>query len=146
MGYINKIKENDQLPSHFHYGNKSADNISDIVDVFADIFNSVNKNCTLKYMINLQINNDTNDLKYTDELEIGIDILMSSIAHLNNRSPVGPDMVDPTFDINCRNNLSYPLLYLYNMTLNKHVFHNSWKNCHLLVIRKTGNRTDINNY
>lgn len=94
--------------------------------------------------------NDFNNLEYKDELVSSMNLtedeILTAILKLNSNKGPGPDEMHPSFLINCANQISIPLLHIFNLSLNSGIFPQNWKYSFLTPIFKSGNRNDIQNY
>ncbi|XP_055854501.1 uncharacterized protein LOC129918156 [Episyrphus balteatus] len=72
--------------------------------------------------------------------------VLEILSSLNDDCSVGPDGVPPILLKNCRNSLSKPLTYLFELSIKSGKFPIIWKSSFLIPIFKKGDKTDIKNY
>ena len=80
------------------------------------------------------------------ELQISSNKLHLEINSLENKGNFGPDEIPPIFIKNCMQSLEEPLLRLFNSSLSRGVFPDSWKRNFVQPIFKFGDKHDIKNY
>ena len=138
------FKKNNSLPNNIFYNNMSYNNDNDIANVFADYFSSVYKSSSVYDRSSTIFDSSSFDLIKIDH--ITFDDVMSAIKKLKSSLSVGVDKI-PSFIVKgCADGLIYPLLILFNLSLNTKTFPDAWKQTKIIPILKKGIVNDCKNY
>ena len=142
--YVSYKKTNNGFPSTMHYTGTSSDDPKRICDSFADFYESV-------YAIPKGF--DVNDFDYIDQnvfniasLVITQDELLCELKQLDPNKGAGPDLIPALFLKQTAEQVSIPLLELFNDSLREGVFPTIWKSSFITSIFKSGDKSDIKNY
>lgn len=126
-----------------HYDGKIASSTLDIVNLFADHFQSVYEG---------EIS-DNNVPSYTYPNTIHLqnffitrESCLNKITSLDPNKSAGPDNIPPIFLKQCASAISGPLTTLFNHLLSSGHFPARWKSSYITPIFKKGDDTDIKNY
>lgn len=141
FNYVNTISKTRDYPSIMHYGDLSADNGSDIVNLFARKFGSVYTNLDLS---NTEITYSNND--NICSLVFSKDDVLNVITRLNLTSGPGPDNLHPLLISKCADYLVSKLVILYNLSIKTGKFPDCWKLSYIKPLLKKGDVSDVNNY
>ena len=84
----------------------------------------------------------------SSELEffISVDDVKKAIKSLENKNTTGPDGLSELFIKQCSDTIIFPLLLLFNKSLESCIFPKIWKKSSIIPVFKSGNKQDIKNY
>ena len=139
--YINDLNGNKNFPSSIYYNNEVADKDINIANLFAKKFGSVYKKLDLS---NTEIPFDI--VKNFNSLNITEDDIIEAINDLNLNISSGPDGISSKFIKECKYNLMYPLMKIFNFSLNSGCYPSTWKLSYVTPIYKNGDRSNVDNY
>ena len=139
--YISEINNKSGFPNVLHYNNETANNGSDIVNLFVKKFGNVYRNFNLNNTnIPFDFQNSFNQIVIYDN-----DVI-NAIKDLNINSSPGPDGIHPKFIKECMVGLVQPLVKIFNYSLSCGTFPNAWKSSYITPIYKSGDRSNVDNY
>lgn len=127
-------------------GKESVDNF-EISNMFADYFGSV----YIKSSNYLKPTFSSYDPNYCHGGAVGVDKIfhddiVCAITELKSSLTVGVDQV-PSFIIKgCSDSFIYPLLILFNLSINNKCFPDVWKQTKIIPVHKKGSISDCKNY
>lgn len=131
------------LPNEVCLNDSVANSGQDIVNLFADYFESVyamDDNQDLPLFI------DSDPSLNLGQISLSQIEVFNKIAKLNPRKGAGPDGIPPSFIINCNSNITPMLHFLFNKSLSEGLFPKIWKSSFITPIFKSGSRSDVKNY
>lgn len=144
--YVRSKLKSDSFPSKMYLDSSEGNNSESICNLFAAFFQEV-------YVTNSE---DERDIEYFDFFpefpndisvnQINIHDILNALNHLDIAKGSGPDGIPPTFLKTLATELSAPLFWLFNMSLESGVFPQVWKTSFLVPIFKSGKKSDIRNY
>lgn len=146
FNYVKTKLKSSSFPSTMSLDGKEADNSENICNLFANFFQETYTSFT---------DNDR-DFDYFSYLpqfstDIGVghinahDILMG-LENLDASKGPGPDGIPPVFMKKLATELTTPLFWLFNLSLQCGKFPLEWKKSFLVPIYKSGKKSDIRNY
>ena len=139
--YVNDLKKN-ELPSEMFFKDCGLKDNNEIINAFADYFQSTFK---------LSNSNEKNFVTKNNEFSISSfeitnsDILKSIKKLKGNQSP-GYNNIHPLFIKNCCNFVILPLKILFNQSIKTGTLPDIWKNGLIIPVFKNGDKTNIMNY
>lgn len=131
------------VPSTLSFNNKTATNLMDICELYADFFDDVYK-----------VDGDSSGNSWTDIKKI-VDIgnisvtgkqVYDCLSKVKLKKSIGPDMVPPIVLRNCASTLTAPLCMIFNESLSTGVFPSCWKESYITTLFKSGSRKNAVNY
>ncbi|GBO02460.1 hypothetical protein AVEN_180467-1 [Araneus ventricosus] len=142
--HFKKDKNNNLSPDKLYYNDKYFTNGIDIANASADYFCSVFKPSS-EYD-----SSDTVDFNgFGDSVEIDTityDDVVVDIKELKSTSTIGIDNIPPFIIKGCAEFLVYPLLALFNLSLETNTFPYAWKLTKIVPVFKKGNAEEFKNY
>ncbi|KAL0822801.1 hypothetical protein ABMA28_004807 [Loxostege sticticalis] len=144
------IKSNKQgansLPANLEYEGQSSDSGEKICELFASYFKSTflspSSNVAPKY----SNANASNHIHSIGDIEINADSLNNLLKSLDLTKGAGPDLIEPTFIVNCSRSLTRPLAILFKRSVTEGIVPALWKSAFITPIHKSGNKCLVNNY
>lgn len=134
--YKNKNKVNTCKMS---YNSVELNNSNEIVEGFASYFQSV-------FKVSSNLDNFSNETGCNNIFDISDNDIVDSIKQLKSSRSVGFDNV-PSFIIkSCYEFFIYPLLIIFNISMQTCTFPDKWKISKVCPIYKKGAKSDITNY
>jgi hypothetical protein len=117
------------------YNNKSSTDTGEIVNLFADFFQTVYSNS--KENIDYIKVKSLGETCYNCNI-LSLDEVFSGILSLENPSSTGPDGIPAQFLVPCVFGLCKPIHHLFNLSIGSGVVPELWKNSYLIPIHKSG--------
>lgn len=141
--FCNEKRGVNGIPSTVTHGDTSAGSGQEIVDMFANYFESV------------YIPDDQNFARILDPIDnpinlnnitISLQDVSTAIQKLNVKKGAGPDGIPPLFLVNCMSKLTPLLHFLFNKSLHEGILPPIWKQSSITPIFKSGSRSKVENY
>ena len=146
FNYVKTKLKSDNFPSEMHLDEKSGDNSEIICNLFATFFQDV-------YTTFSEEDRDREYFSFLPEFskdiqmtQIKVHDIMDTLKSLDVSKSAGPDGIPPVFLKSLSAELTIPLFWLFNMSLQSGVFPKTWKSSFLVPIFKSGKKSDIRNY
>lgn len=145
--FINSKKGHVSIPQTVNYCQQSSSDGVGICELFSKYFGSVlvRDDCSE--------NNLTSDCIGPFDLgsglaniEIKIEDILLKIKQLDSNKGSGPDGIPTSFIKMCGEELSIPLVILYNRSLRTGIFPIAWKTAHIIPVLKSGDKSNCENY
>lgn len=142
FNFVNERRKTKSFPSVMNFNAKTASNLKEIVNLYADFFGSVYtshcENVTLPTSINTSL--------FLPKLVFSeIDIRLS-LEKLPESLDRGSDEIPAIFLKQCAHSLAMPLCYIFNKSLEQSTFPTCWKISNIKPLFKSGSRSDVSNY
>lgn len=146
FNYVKTKLKSDNFPSIMHLDKNVGDSSEKICNLFAFFFQEI-------YTTFDDEDRDCNYFdflpEYTRDIEIShinVKDVMEGLNKLDVSKGSGPDGIPPLFMKSLAVELTTPLFWLFNMSLESGIFPKSWKSSYLVPIFKNGKKSDIRNY
>lgn len=129
------------------YNGASLDNGTAITTAFADYFSSVYENYTVEPSVESAVAGpclagvSCLTLPHVTQRDV-----QEAITKLKSKSTAGPDFLPQYLFKGCSELLVNPLTFLYNLSLNSHVFPEKWKITKITPIFKSGLKSHVTNH
>ena len=139
--YIHQRDRNSDLPNSMTFNSNSSQDMTEIVQYFADFFSSVycDDACDTNVFntpVTVSVNNC--DMEIMDVFNV--------INSLKDHLSEGPDNISVLLLKNCVYILSFILCKIFNMSLESGIFPDVWKISYITPLYKNGDRSEISNY
>ena len=144
--YVKSKLKSDNFPSRMHLDNNTSDNTQGISNLFATFFQEIYTTFTDEdrdYDFFTHFPDFSNDVSVN---QVSVSEILEVLQSLDASKGPGPDGIPPLFVKNLAVELTTPLFWLFNMSLESGSFPISWKKSFLVPIFKSGNRSDVRNY
>lgn len=140
--FVNAKRKDHGLPQQMYLNDEIGNNGYDIVNLFANHFQSVyvNENPTMDTVMEYSNSTDINSC------DITLECVLNKLSALDIRKSSGPDNIPPLLLKKCRFSLAQPLHYLFSSSLKSGLYPIIWKSSYITPILKTGDKADIKNY
>lgn len=146
---VKRLKVSDKNPSTMRLGDSEAVGGEAISEAFASYFKSVYEPCRLSSDELCRRALCSPTLPGMPCLSISClttsDVL-NALKGLKPKRSLGPDLIPPYILKGCAECFVKPLLYIFNLSINKSDFPVRWKKAKIIPIFKKGERDSINNY
>lgn len=140
--YAKLVSKSSTYPSVMHYADTTADTVGDIVELFADYFEST--------YFNDEESTDFNEIYRTErsfgELSVTMFDIERSINSLKWKGGCGPDGIAPFVVKMCVGAMVWPLWLLYQKSFDSGEIPEKLKQSRVVPVFKKGNRADVTNY
>lgn len=81
-----------------------------------------------------------------NSLSLTFEEIHNELSNQDVKKGPGPDLIPPSFLLNCAHELTLPLYLIFNKSLSQGTFPSAWKTSFLTPIFKNGDKGDIGNY
>ena len=146
FNYTKEKMKGCNFPTQMNLGQRVGKTKEEISNLFADYFQDV-------YTRFSDQDRDYDYFSYIAESssnilirQLSVQEIYNALTNLNASKGPGPDGIPPRFIKNLAQEFTKPLFWLFNMSLQSHVFPSVWKQSFLLPIYKSGKKSDIKNY
>ena len=146
FNYVKTNLKSNNFPSRMHFDDHVGQNSSEICNLFANFFQEV-------YTTHTETDRDRDYFAHFPEFSNNVFVhrlsdqeVRNALKSLDASKGPGPDKIAPVFLKNLADELTTPLLYLFNMSLGNGTFPERWKSSYLIPIFKSGAKSDIRNY
>lgn len=129
-------------PSKMHRGNITADTPNDIVELFANQFES-------SYVVDNEewsLNDIERPMQFETEINVTIDDIEMAIRSLKWKSGAGPDGLSPFIVKKCIDSMLWPIWMLYQKTFDHGCIPTELKLSRVVPVFKKGDKKDVSNY
>lgn len=146
FNYVKSKINSNNFPSKMTLDDKEGNNSEDICNLFATFFQETYTNFS-------DNDRDFGYFSYLPEIsrdvgvnQIHVQDITTGLNDLDATKGSGPDGIPPVFIKNLAVELTTPLFWLFNMSLESGEFPKEWKKSFLVPIYKSGKKSDIRNY
>lgn len=140
-----KYKENG-LPAVMTLGGTVASTNSEKCVLFARHFASVFRTPASPPASQEHLETVPSDLVDLDVFQITEDMLKRGTQKLKSSNAPGPDGIPPVVVKRCLNQISAPLLRIFNLSMSQYKFPEEWKRSVMFPVFKKGSKRSIENY
>lgn len=140
-----RLKHKPHSACHMTYNNSELKTNGEIAEAFRKYFSSVyTNNEDLGNLSDLDLYPNSTDIVRIHS--ISVSDIEDSVRKLKGSSSPGIDLIPPFIIKANIASLIYPLLILFNLSLNTSIFPELWKKSKIIPVFKKGKRSDIKNY
>jgi hypothetical protein len=146
FNYVKTKLKSDNFPSRMHLNSNVGDNAEEICSLFATYFQEI-------YTTFAEEDRDYEYFDFFPEFSRDISVnhvkvqdILDGLNKLDVSKGSGPDGIPPVFMKNLALELTTPLFWLFNMSLESGNFPKLWKSSYLVPIFKSGKKSEIRNY
>lgn len=146
--YIKNRKVTGDIPSRVTYGSLTADNPSDVCQLFSSFFKSVfEPSCVADSfdINNIPDNNHASDL-IIDSVSIPKELVLKELRTLDISKGSGVDNLPPIFLRSTALTIYEPVHFIFNLCLREGTFPTIWKAARIVPVYKSGSRCNVENY
>ena len=145
--FVNTKRREDGLPSSMFLLHKEASNCSSKCDLFAEHFTSIfNSECASPEAITGAMLHVPNDVLSSNTFIVSADEVAEAVSNLKMSFRPGPDGIPAVFLKKCHETLISPLLFIFNLSLQRQKFPCSWKSSFMFPVFKKGDKRNIEHY
>lgn len=142
--YLNSKRQSFGLPVNMFFNDATSSDESEICNMFASFFQSNFVSESIDSLLTFDDGIDTiSDIGSLVLTEKEVELELSG---LKANKKVAPDNVAPIFLKMCKTTLAYPLVKIFNLSLQKGEFLDTWKFSFVTPIYKSGSKQDVTNY
>jgi hypothetical protein len=142
--YVKLNRITSELPLHMTFNGSQTYRCEQILNCFADYFQSVYNNpVSNNNNTSLASAGQTVNVNITDITE---EEILDPLKALDSKSTNGPDRIPSLFLKDFAQEFSLPLFYIFNLALKSGTFPDSWKIAKIIIVFKKGDRGAIENY
>ena len=144
--YVKTKLKSDNFPSIMHLDENVGDNSERICNLFAKFFQEIYTTFSEEdrdHDYSAFYPNFSRDIGVN---QIHVQDIFQALNSLDASKGPGPDGIPPVFMKNLATELTAPLFWLFNMSLEYGCFPSKWKSSFLVPIFKSGRKSDIRNY
>ena len=139
--YVTSLSKKSSIPTCMHYGSKLSQSPSETAQLFNDYFYSVyNKNASYSLTDSVETNT------IPSYINMSISDVWTSLTSLDPSKAHRIDNLNPKVLKYCATSLSEPIHHLFCQSINHGQLPLEWKIHHIILIFKSGNRSQVNNY
>nr|BAK26811.1 putative reverse transcriptase [Culex quinquefasciatus] len=146
FNYVKSKSKSSNFPSQMQLDENVGSNSKEICNLFSKFFKEV-------YTSFSEEDRDRDYFSYIPEFPNDVSVnslseteVRQALKDLDSSKGPGPDGIAPAFLKNLAEELTFPLHYLFNMSINNGKFPQTWKKSFLVPIFKSGPKSDIRNY
>ena len=145
--FVNSKRKEIGLPSAMFLSNCPASNEREKCSLFAAQFKRVFSNVVASATQVVEASNAVprNAISFAMPL-INEDTITAGLRKLKTSYSVGPDGIPSSVLKRCSDVLCYPIVKLFNLSVQQGIFPEQWKYSYLFPIHKKGDKRDISNY
>lgn len=141
--YINSLKKDSGIPKNMEYKHKIKLTSKEIVDSFAEHFESCYEDYSDRHFPNIAPQAECVLLTHHT---FSPEEVVKRLCELDKSKSAGSDGIPPLFLKNCSSSLAAPLTSIFQISFSGGVFPALWKHSWLVPIFKSGSKKDIENY
>lgn len=139
--FVNNKRKNNEIPTNVSYKGEKSNNSTEATELFAEHFKSVYANADQRNAVELPAP-EVNFPHFT----LTADDIRRKILSLDGTKGSGPDGLPNSLLTSCVDGFVFPLVLLFNSSLDSGLFPALWRISHVVPIHKNGSRLNVENY
>lgn len=145
--YIQSKSNNSYIPNNMTYNNLNCDNMGDVVNAFADFFQSVfTERDSAKNQVFVTNNKNYHGNEYFHISCLQSEEVLKALKTLKPKHSKGPDGIPAYIVRDCAYAFVKPLTTIFNLSLHTGTFPNDWKKSRVCPVFKKGSKNCVENF
>lgn len=144
--YINNRKKKPGIPSSMCYKNTTANDPTNICNLFSDFFHSVYEPSTLLGDNFIPVPDYAPHDLFISDIHISSHKICRALSSVDPTKGPGSDGIPPVFLKNTAKDIYKPLSLIFNKCMSEGTFPTAWKHANIIPVHKSGPKNNVEKY